>query len=69
MFSNALAPPIVGATLEVLNILELSCGLQDALRLNTLRFRKGLKGAGFTVNGDEISPICPIIIGEAHIAR
>lgn len=68
LFSNSIAPPIVGATLEVLKMLSESNELQDKLKANVTRFRKGIKGAGFTVNGHETCPIAPVMLGDARLA-
>jgi glycine C-acetyltransferase len=63
LFSNSLAPPIVGATLEVLNMLSTTSDLRDKLMENTMLFRKGLTDAGYTlVTG--IHPIVPIMLGH-----
>ena len=68
LFSNSIAPPIAGASIEVFNMLEESTELIDKLQANTTRFRKGLKDAGFTVSGHDSCPIAPVMIGDAHKA-
>lgn len=63
LFSNSLAPAIVGATLEVLNMLSESTALRDRLMENTMMFRKGIVEAGYTiVHGSH--PIVPILLGH-----
>ncbi len=63
LFSNSLAPPIVGATLEVLNMLSTTTDLRDKLMENTLLFRKGVTDAGYTIVPG-IHPIVPIMLGH-----
>jgi len=59
LFSNTLAPAIVGASIKVLDLLKGSTELRDKLEANTQRFRKGMEAAGFDMlQGD--SPIVPI---------
>ncbi len=68
LFSNTVAPAIVGASIEVLNILEASTELRDRLERNTLFFRAGLKTLGFDVKpGDH--PIIPIMVYDAEKAQ
>lgn len=68
LFSNSIAPPVAGASIEVFKMLEESTELLDKLRDNTARFRKGLKDAGFEVSGHESCPIAPVMIGDARKA-
>ena len=68
LFSNSIAPPIVSATLEVLKMLQESNELQDKLKANLTRFRKGIKQAGFTVSGHDTCPIAPVMLGDARLA-
>jgi len=68
LFSNSIAPPIVGATIEVLKMLQESNELQDKLKANLTRFRKGIKEAGFTVSGHDTCPIAPVMLGDARLA-
>jgi len=63
LFSNSLAPPIVGATLEVLNILSKTSDLRDKLMENTEMFRKGIANAGYTIVPGT-HPIVPIMLGH-----
>ena len=67
LFSNTLAPPIVAASLEVLDLLEGGDELRRRLRENTARFRAGVVDLGFEVlPGDH--PIVPIMFGDASAA-
>ncbi len=68
LFSNSLAPPIVAATLAVMQHLTASTALRDRLEANTMRFRSGMSAAGFTIK-DGTHPIVPIMLGEATLAN
>jgi glycine C-acetyltransferase len=68
LFSNALAPPIVGASLAVLELLDGTTDLRDRLMANAARFRKGVAAAGFTIPPG-IHPIVPVMIGDARLAN
>ncbi len=63
LFSNSLSPVIVGATLEVLNMLSETSNLRDKLEENTRIFRKGLEDAGYTIVPGT-HPIVPIMLGH-----
>ena len=52
LFSNTLAPSIVGASIAVLDILEKSTELRDKLEANTLYFRQKMTEAGFDIKMD-----------------
>ena len=67
LFSNSLAPPIVAATLAVMDLLTASTELRDRLEANTMRFRDGMTKAGFTIKPG-IHPIVPIMLGDAKLA-
>ncbi|KAJ0174192.1 hypothetical protein K1T71_010338 [Dendrolimus kikuchii] len=67
LFSNAPPPPIVGASLKSLDLVEQSNELRQRLRANTTAFREGMKNAGLTVAGDD-HPICPVMVGDAPLA-
>ncbi|MEQ6120528.1 glycine C-acetyltransferase [Reichenbachiella sp. MALMAid0571] len=68
LFSNTLAPAIVGATLKVLEMITNSTQLRDKLEQNTKRFRSEMTAAGFDiVPGDH--PIVPIMLYEAPLAQ
>jgi glycine C-acetyltransferase len=64
LFSNSVAPAVVGASLKVLDLLERSDDLRARLRDNTVWFRERMTGLGFDVlPGDH--PIVPVMIGDA----
>jgi glycine C-acetyltransferase len=67
LFSNSLAPVIVGATFSVLDLLEESTDLRDKLSRNTQYFREGMKKRGFAIKPG-IHPIVPIMLHEAKPA-
>lgn len=68
LFSNTVAPAIVGASIEVLDILEESTELRDRLERNTAFFRARLGGLGFDIKpGDH--PIIPIMVYDAEKAQ
>ncbi|MDX6245344.1 MAG: glycine C-acetyltransferase [Frankiales bacterium] len=67
LFSNSVAPPIVAASLAVLDLLETSDELRQSLRDNTAWFRNRLVELGFDVlPGDH--PIVPVMFGDAVVA-
>jgi glycine C-acetyltransferase len=64
LFSNSVAPAVVGASLKVLDLLESSDDLRSRLRENTAWFRERMTGLGFDIlPGDH--PIIPVMIGDA----
>jgi glycine C-acetyltransferase len=64
LFSNSVAPAVVGASLKVLDLLESSDDLRARLRENTAWFRERMTGLGFDIlPGDH--PIVPVMIGDA----
>jgi glycine C-acetyltransferase len=67
LFSNSLAPAIVGASLAVLRLLSGTTELRDRLMQNAARFRKGMAEAGFTIK-EGITPIVPVMLGDARVA-
>ncbi len=67
LFSNTLAPPIVGASLAALDLLERSTALRDRLMANAARFRDGMAAAGFRLKPG-FHPIVPIMLGDARLA-
>ncbi|HEY2350637.1 MAG TPA: glycine C-acetyltransferase [Puia sp.] len=68
LFSNSLAPSIVGASLAILDMLEHDTGLRDKLESNTKYFRTKMKEAGFDIKpGDH--PIVPIMLYDAMVAQ
>ena len=67
LFSNTLAPPIVMASIAVLDLLSRSSELRDKLHANTKQFRDGMTGAGFKLRPGT-HPIVPIMLGQARLA-
>jgi len=67
LFSNTLAPPIVGASLRVLELLKESGDLRERLKSNTAYFRKKITEIGLTIVPGE-HPIVPVMIGDAASA-
>jgi glycine C-acetyltransferase len=67
LFSNSLAPPIVGASLAVLEMLSGSTALRDRLEENTRYFRKAISERGFNIVPGT-HPIVPIMLGDAALA-
>jgi len=68
LFSNSLAPSIVGASIAVLDMLKETTELRDKLEYNTKYFRSKMTEAGFDIRpGDH--PIVPIMLYNAVIAQ
>ena len=68
LFSNSLAPSIVGASIKVFEMLENDTTLRDKLYENTVYFKKGLKEAGFDIiDGD--SAIVPVMLYDAKLSQ
>jgi glycine C-acetyltransferase len=67
LFSNSLAPSIVGAGIKVLDILSDSTFLRDKLESNTKYFRERMSEAGFDIK-DGIHPIVPVMLYDAKLA-
>ncbi|MCB1019769.1 MAG: glycine C-acetyltransferase [Bryobacterales bacterium] len=67
LFSNSVAPPIVGASLAALSLLEESGELREKLRENARFFRDGITQLGFDVLPGE-HPIIPVMTGEEDAA-
>ncbi|MBT1700571.1 glycine C-acetyltransferase [Fulvivirgaceae bacterium PWU4] len=68
LFSNTLAPSIVGASIEVFNMLSETTALRDKLEQNTKYFREEMTKAGFDIKPGE-HPIVPIMLYEAPLAQ
>jgi glycine C-acetyltransferase len=64
LFSNSVAPAVVGASLKILDLLERGDDLRARLRDNTAWFRERMTGLGFDVLPGE-HPIVPVMIGDA----
>ncbi len=67
LFSNSVAPPIVAASLAVLDLLASSGELRDRVHANAARFRAGMTAAGFDLLPGE-HPIVPVMFGDAVVA-
>ena len=68
LFSNSLAPAIVGASIKVFEMLATDTTLRDKLEENTNYFKKGIKDAGFDiVDGD--SAIVPVMLYDAKLSQ
>ncbi|MCD0475054.1 glycine C-acetyltransferase [Flavobacterium sp. EDS] len=68
LFSNSLAPAIVGASIKVFELLEKDTVLRDRLEWNTNYFKEGLKKAGFDIiDGD--SAIVPVMLYDAKLSQ
>ncbi|MFK5974469.1 MAG: glycine C-acetyltransferase [Flavobacteriaceae bacterium] len=68
LFSNSLAPAIVGASIKVFDMLKNDTSLRDKLQKNTDYFKKGIKKAGFDiVDGD--SAIVPVMLYDSKLSQ
>jgi glycine C-acetyltransferase len=68
LFSNSLAPSIVGASIKVFELLEKDTTLRDKLEWNTNYFKEGMKAAGFDIiDGD--SAIVPVMLYDAKLSQ
>jgi glycine C-acetyltransferase len=68
LFSNTVAPAVVGASIEVLKLLDSTSELRERLMANTKRFREGMTKAGFSIK-EGIHPIVPVMLGDAKLAQ
>ena len=68
LFSNSIAPPIVGASIAVIDLLASTTELRDRLMKNAARFREGVTKAGLRVR-EGMTPIVPVMLGDARIAQ
>ena len=67
LFSNSVAPPIVAASLTVLDVLETSADLRERVHAAAARFRAGMTDAGFDLLPGS-HPIVPVMFGDAVVA-
>ena len=68
LFSNSLAPAIVGASIKVFELLKKDTSLRDKLEWNTNYFKEGMKKAGFDIiDGD--SAIVPVMLYDAKLSQ
>jgi len=68
LFSNSLAPSIVGAASKVIDLLSASSSLRDRLEKNTNYFRKKMATVGFDIK-EGIHPIVPVMLYDAKLAQ
>ncbi|CAM3786558.1 glycine C-acetyltransferase [Litorimonas haliclonae] len=68
LFSNSLAPGLVGASLKAIELAKQGDNLRKQLKTNSEHFRKGMTDAGFTLPEGE-HPIIPVMLGDANIAQ
>ena len=68
LFSNSLAPAIVGAAIKVIDLLESSTHLRDQLYDNTRYFRSKMQEAGFDIKEGE-HPIVPVMLYDAKLSQ
>jgi glycine C-acetyltransferase len=67
LFSNSVAPPIVAASITVLELLETSADLRERVQAAAARFRAGMTAAGFDLLPGS-HPIVPVMFGDAKVA-
>ncbi|PIC35672.1 hypothetical protein B9Z55_014959 [Caenorhabditis nigoni] len=69
LFSNSLAPSIVGSSIKVFDLLMNDSSFIGSLQTNVAHFRKSMAANGFTILGnDPTHPICPVLLGDAKLA-
>ena len=68
MFSNTVAPAIVGASIKVLDLLEADTSLRDSLEFNAKFFRAGLEAGGFKLKPGS-HPIIPVMVYDSEQAQ
>lgn len=68
LFSNTIAPAIVGASLKVLDMISDDTSLRDKVERNTQQFRKGMEAAGFDIVPGT-HPIVPVMLYDAKLSQ
>ena len=68
LFSNSLAPSIVGAATKVIELLSDSTDLRDVLEENTQYFREKMTSAGFDIK-EGVHPIVPVMLYDAKLSQ
>jgi len=68
LFSNSLAPVIVGASIKVVDLLSASTVLRDKLEKNVDHFRTGIEALGFKTRGARAA-IVPVMLGDAKLSQ
>ena len=69
LFSNALAPSLVTASIKVFDMIMNDTSYRDRLEANTKRFRSKMESVGFKLMGDPNHPIAPVMLGDAKLAQ
>ena len=68
LFSNSLAPPLVGASLKAIEMAKAGNDLRARINANAKQFRDGMEAAGFTLKPGEHA-IIPVMLGDAKLAQ
>jgi len=68
LFSNSLAPPLVGASIKAIEMAKEGNDLRAQINANAKQFRAGMEAAGFTLKPGE-HPIIPVMLGDAQLAQ
>lgn len=68
LFSNSLSPAIVGAAIEVFDLLSSTTDLRDTLESNTNYFKEGIRRIGLEIREGD-SPIVPVMLYDAKVAQ
>ena len=68
LFSNSLAPPLVGASIKAIEMAKQGDTLRAQINANAKHFRAGMEAAGFTLKPGE-HPIIPVMLGDAKLAQ
>ena len=68
LFSNSLAPPLVGASLKAIELAREGHHLRQTIAFNSERFRSGMEAAGFELKPGEHA-IIPVMLGDAKLAQ
>ncbi len=68
LFSNTVAPAIVGASIAAFELIDRESSLRERVMQNARAFREGMTRAGFTIK-EGIHPIVPIMLGDARLAQ
>jgi len=68
LFSNSMAPPIVNASIKVIDLISGSTERRDKLEWNTAYFRKGMEEAGLNIRPGD-TPIVPVMLYNAKLAN
>ncbi|ETO35702.1 hypothetical protein RFI_01357, partial [Reticulomyxa filosa] len=69
LFSNAVAPSLITASIKVFDMISNDTSLRDKLAANTHRFRSKMAAAGFRLMGHPDHPIAPVMLGDAKLAQ